>query len=287
MKTTERVRAILNAPGIQAVPGCYDGLSTLLTKQADFPLAFISGGGVAATRFGLPDVGMVAGSEMADTVRAIATGVPDYPFIADGDQGYGNAMNVRRTVVEYARAGAAGIMLEDQVMPKRCGHLSNKEVVSRREARLRIRAAVEARTESGLDIIIMAKTDALAVHGFDEALSRMLDFQEEGADLLLLEAMTTEAEMEAFLKAVEKPACANNFAGGKTPYLQRDRLEQIGFKLFIDPTLMMATMHTLQQHLRAFAANDESSYPSRVSFKDMMTVLGHGTHTEIEERYRS
>jgi 2-methylisocitrate lyase-like PEP mutase family enzyme len=287
MKTSERLRSILNTPGIHPVPGCYDALSTLLARRAGFPVAFISGYGVAASRFGLPDVGLISGSEMTDTLRAIASGIPDYPFLADGDQGYGNAMNVRKTVVDFARAGAAGIMIEDQITPKRCGHLSGKEVVTRKEAKLRIRAAIEARTESGMDIVIMARSDALAVNGFDDALSRLLDAQEEGADILFMEAMTTETQMEAFIKAVHKPACANNFPGGRTPYLQRRRLEQIGFKLVIDPTLLFSATFTLQQHLRAFANNVETAYPPRVPFQDMNELLGMGIHAKIEERYKS
>ena len=287
LTNVSQLRALLAAPGIHPVPGCYDALSTLLARQAGFPVTFLSGYGVAASRFGLPDVGLVGGAEVADTVRAIAQGSPGFPFIVDGDQGYGNAMNVRKTVIDFASAGAAGIMIEDQVMPKRCGHMAGKSVAPREEARLRIVAAAQARASSGRDIVIMARTDALASHGFDEALARMLDAQEAGADILFLEAMTSEAQMEAFNRAVDLPTASNNFAGGQTPYLPRPRLGELGFKIMIDPTPLFSVAAALKRHFLAFEAADEAMFPPRVSFPDMARILGVPEYDQLSERYKT
>ena len=168
------------------MPGCYDALSAKLVADAGYKVTFMSGFGVSAARLGLPDTGLISFSEMLDSLRNCCSAAAKIPLIGDGDTGYGNALNVQRTVVEYARAGAAAVMIEDQVSPKKCGHTRGKQVITRDEARMKIRAAVEAR--SGVDILIMARTDARAVHGFDEALARCRDFEAEGADIIFLEA---------------------------------------------------------------------------------------------------
>ena len=286
MTPTDKLRHLLNQPGTHFIPTCHDALSARLVVAAGFPSCLISGYGIAASAFGLPDVGLVTQTEMATTIRAICAIVPDFPFIADGDTGYGNAMDVRRTVFEYARAGAAAIMIEDQVAPKRCGHLSGKEVIPRKDAQLKIRAAVQARNEYGLDILIMARTDALGPLGFDEALARSLDFQEEGADILFIEAMETADEMSAFCNAVERPTVGNNFQGGKSPYLGRQRLTDIGFKIVTDPTLLFSAAHAMRAHLRALAAGDDGALPPRLSFDEMKDVVDLATHWEISSRYK-
>src|SRR5262245_47744616 len=168
------------------MPCCFDALSARLIHEAGFPLTLMSGFAVSAARLGEPDTGLISFAEMLDQLRNICAAAPRLPVIGDGDTGYGNAVNVLRTVREYARAGAAGIMIEDQLSPKRCGHTRGKQVVSRSEARMRIRAAVDAGRESG--ILIMARTDARAVNGFEDALARCGDFVEEGADIIFLEA---------------------------------------------------------------------------------------------------
>ena len=161
-------------------------------------VGFLSGFAVSAARLGLPDTGLISFSEMLDSLRNCCSAVPAMPIIADGDTGYGNALNVQRTVFEFARAGAAAVMIEDQVSPKKCGHTRGKQVVSRQEARMKIRAAVEARADA--DILIMARTDARAVHGPEEALARCRDFEQEGADIIFLEAPESEAEMRQLLR---------------------------------------------------------------------------------------
>src|SRR5215831_14633138 len=168
MTPAQKLREVLVAPGLEVVPGCFDALSAKLAADAGFKVTFMSGFAVSAARLGQPDTGLISFGEMLDNLRNCVSGAARIPLIGDGDTGYGNALNVQRTVVEYARAGAAAVMIEDQVSPKKCGHTRGKQVVSREEARVKIRAAVEARA----DILIMARTDARAVHGFDEALAR-------------------------------------------------------------------------------------------------------------------
>src|SRR6202521_3587654 len=194
------MRALLAAPGLQIMPGCFDALSTKLIVDAGYQVAFMSGFAVSAVRLGLPDTGLISFAEMLDSVRSCCGAVAGFPVIGDGDTGYGNALSVQRTVVEYARAGAAAVMIEDQVSPKKCGHTRGKQVISRAEARMKIRAAVDAKADA--DILVMARTDARAVHGFDEALARCQDFEAEGADIIFLEAPETEDEMRAFCRAM-------------------------------------------------------------------------------------
>ena len=228
MTPAQQLRDLLAQPNLEIMPGCYDALSAKLVADAGYKVTFMSGFAVSAARLGLPDTGLISFTEMLDSLRNCCAAAAKIPLIGDGDTGYGNALNVQRTVVEYARAGAAAVMIEDQVSPKKCGHTRGKQVISRDEARMKIRAAVEAR--AGADILIMARTDARAVHGFDEALARCRDFEAEGADIIFLEAPETEDEMRRFCAAMNKPCMANMVPGGKTPILPRgaiagDRLQ--------------------------------------------------------------
>jgi 2-methylisocitrate lyase-like PEP mutase family enzyme len=180
----QKLRNLLAQPDLQIMPGCFDALSAKLVADAGFAVTFMSGFAVSAARLGLPDTGLISFAEMLDSLRNCCGAASAIPVIGDGDTGYGNALNVRRTVIEYARAGAAAVMIEDQVSPKKCGHTRGKEVVSREEARLKIKAAVDAKSEA--DILILARTDARAVEGFDAALDRCRDFEAEGADIIFL-----------------------------------------------------------------------------------------------------
>ena len=191
MTPAQRLREVLAAPGLEVMPGCFDALSAKLVADAGFKVTFMSGFAVSAARLGLPDTGLISFAEMLDSLRNCASGAARIPLIGDGDTGYGNALNVQRTVVEYARAGAAAVTIEDQVSPKKCGHTRGKLVIPREEARMKIRAAVDARRDA--DILILARTDARAVHGFDEALDRCRDFEMEGADIIFLEAAALTA----------------------------------------------------------------------------------------------
>ncbi len=189
----EKLRQLLQQPGLLVMPGCHDAISARLCEQSGFATAFMSGFAVSASRLGLPDTGLISVAELIEQGRNICSAV-SIPIWGDGDTGFGNAMNIKRTVRDYARAGFACIMLEDQVAPKRCGHTRGKTVVDREEALLRIQAAVDARNE-GADILIMARTDARATHGIDEAIARTRQFHELGADINFLEAPESLDEM--------------------------------------------------------------------------------------------
>jgi len=270
-----RLRELLTRPGILSMPCCFDALSARLIERAGFPITFMSGFAVSAARLARPDAGLISFGEMRDQLRDITAAV-SIPVLADGDTGYGNAVNVKRTVREYARMGAAAVMIEDQVWPKRCGHTRGKQVVDFEEAVMRIRAACDARDE-GTDILILARTDARATHGFKEALRRMRAFEEAGADLLFLEGPQSIEEMEAFCRAVSKPTVANMVEGGDTPLLPPVELEAIGYRIVAWPlTLLSAAVRAMERALEALAAGRTpwdlllpfSALQERVGFPD-------------------
>ncbi|MBY0399140.1 isocitrate lyase/PEP mutase family protein [Myxococcota bacterium] len=268
----ERLRALLAEPTLHVMPCCFDALSARLVERAGFPLTFMSGFAVSATRLAAPDTGLISFGEMLDQGRGICEAV-GIPVIGDADTGYGNPMNVRRTLERYARAGFAGAMIEDQVAPKRCGHTRGKQVVSRAEAALRIRAAVDAR-EAGADCLIMARTDARAEHGLDEALERCRLFDELGADILFLEAPRSEAELRAFCEAFPgRPKMVNLVEDGDTPNLPHATLAAMGFRIAAYPlTLLSSGVRAMQEALAALAAGQPA--PRRLSFAELQALVG-------------
>ncbi len=277
-----RLRALLDAPGLVVMPSCFDALSARLIERAGFPAAFMSGFAVAAARLGLPDTGLISYGEMADQGRAICSAV-SIPVIGDGDTGYGNALNVRRTVEGYARAGFACIMIEDQVAPKRCGHTRGKQVVGRDEALARVRAAIDARDE-GAGILIMARTDARATHDMDEALWRVRAFSDLGADIVFLEAPLSEDEMRAFCAGVPGPTLANMVEQGETPVLPPARLEEIGYKIALYPvTLLCAAVGAMERALAALAAGTPAE--GLTDFAALREIVGFPEYYEAEKRY--
>jgi 2-methylisocitrate lyase-like PEP mutase family enzyme len=282
-----RLRELLAQPGCIVMPGCFDAMSASLIRQAGYPVAFMSGFSVSAARLGRPDTGLISFGEMLDSLRAVTEATsPDTLVIADGDTGYGNALNVQRTVREYARAGAASVMIEDQVAPKRCGHTKGKQVVGRAEARLRIRAAVDARA-AGPDILIMARTDARATDGFEEALERCHAFVEEGADIIFLEAPLSEDEMRRFCAEIERPTMANMIFGGRTPILPIDRLGDVGYRLAAYPlALLSAGIAAMQQMLEALKPGAATAHPTDLTFEQLQAAVGFPAYWEAEERYR-
>ncbi|HEX2117436.1 MAG TPA: isocitrate lyase/PEP mutase family protein [Alphaproteobacteria bacterium] len=284
MRAAERLREALASPGIIVMPCCFDGLSAKLIADAGTKVSFMSGFAASAARLGLPDTGLISFGEMVDSVRNCCAAAPDMPIIADGDTGYGNALNVQRTVTEYARAGAAGVMIEDQVSPKKCGHTKGKQVISREEARLKIRAAVEAARKA--DILVLARTDARATHGLDEALARCQDFVAEGADMIFLEAPETVDEMRRFCAAIPRPCMANMVFGGKTPVLPPDELAKIGFKLAAYPLVVLsAAVSAMQQAIAALQPSANIPEPPQVSFEELKKVVGFPDYYAREERY--
>jgi len=286
MTPAQRLREVLIAPGLEVVPGCFDALSAKLIADAGFKVTFMSGFAVSAARLGLPDTGLISFAEMLDSLRSCVSGAARIPLIGDGDTGYGNALNVQRTVVEYARAGAAAVMIEDQVSPKKCGHTRGKQVIAREEARMKIRAAVDARHDA--DILILARTDARAVHGFDEALDRCRDFETEGADIIFLEAPENELEMRRFCEAMRKPCMANMVPGGKTPILPPQELQNIGYKLALYPVALMSTaIAAMQAALAALRPESKKAFPPSVLFAELQRVVGFPDYWERETRYKA
>ncbi|MGC9370430.1 MAG: isocitrate lyase/PEP mutase family protein [Paracoccaceae bacterium] len=279
----DKLRALLAQPGLITMPCCFDPLSAKMIEQAGFPLTFMSGFAASAARLGMPDTGLMSYGEVVDQGRNICNAT-SIPVIGDGDTGYGNALNVKRTVQGFAQAGFAAVMIEDQVAPKRCGHTAGKAVVERDEAYERIRAAADARAE-GADILILARTDARHDHGLDEAIARAARFRELGADILFVEAPRDEAEMRRVCAELDGPVMANIVEGGMTPALPPAQLEEIGFKIAAYPlTLLAAAMKAMMDTLEAFRAGvpDEESL---MSFSEMKTRIGFDAYFEEEQRY--
>lgn len=278
-----RLRLLLETGRLLVTPSCGDALSARLIENAGFDAMFMSGFAVSAHRIGSPDAGLISYGEMRDAVRDICA-VTRLPVLADGDTGYGNAMNVRRTVAGYARAGAAAVMIEDQVAPKRCGHTKGKLVVDRAEAVDRIRAADDARRESGQDILIIARTDARHGHGLDEALTRAEAFHAAGADILFVEAPHSEAEMRRICSELPGWKMANMVEGGATPILPPDQLAEIGYNHVAYPlTLMSAAMRAMQEALAAL--RDGHPPKGLLPFEELRRLVGFNDYYDLETRY--
>ncbi|HUY61884.1 MAG TPA: isocitrate lyase/PEP mutase family protein, partial [Candidatus Dormibacteraeota bacterium] len=236
-----RLRELLARPAPVLAPGAYDALSARLVEEAGFPAVYMTGFGTAASYLGRPDVGLVTMSEMVDNARRIVQAVAT-PVIADADTGYGNPINVVRTVRAYEAAGVAGLHLEDQVAPKKCGHMAGKQVIPAAEMVEKIRAAVAARTDP--DLVLIARTDARAVEGLDAALDRARRYRDAGADVLFVEAPQSADEIAAVAAAFpDTPLLFNWAEGGKTPPVSLDRLRELGYRIVIFPisTLLAAT----------------------------------------------
>lgn len=260
------------------MPCCYDGLSARLIERSGFRLTFMSGFAVAAARLAAPDTGLLSVGEILDQGRSILEATT-LPVIGDGDTGYGNAANVARTVESFARNGFAGIMIEDQRAPKRCGHTRGKEVVDRSEAMERIRAAVRAR-DAGADILIMARTDARGTHGIEEALWRMAAFRDLGADILFLEAPKTREEMERFCRSVEGPKMANMLEEGLTPILPPETLKAMGYQIAAYPlTLIGSAIQAMQEALDALS---KGRIPERrAPFPEILDIVGFDQYDQL------
>jgi 2-methylisocitrate lyase-like PEP mutase family enzyme len=277
-----QLRELLAGPELLLMPCCFDGLSARLISDAGFPLTFMSGFGVSAARLGAPDTGLISYGEMLSQGQAVCA-ASRIPVIGDADTGYGNALNVKRTVRGYAQAGFAGVMIEDQVAPKRCGHTEGKTVVDRDEALRRIRAAVDARDELG-DIVIVARTDARTTHGLDEALARARAFAELGADIIFVEALTSREEMVRACASTGRPALANMLEGGKTPILAPEELQAAGYKLAAYPlTLLNASVRAMQGALASLARGESPA--DLLSFRDLRRSVGFDDYDTEAERY--
>ena len=277
------LRARLAESEILLAPGCYDAFSARLVEQAGFEATFLGGFSSSASRLGLPDTGLLSYGESVSHGRDVCAAV-SIPVLGDADTGYGNAANVQRSVLGYARAGFASLMIEDQVWPKRCGHLAGKQTVDRSEALGRIRAAVEARDRAEVDILILARTDAAATDGMDEALRRVEAFVNLGADLTFVEAPRSEEDMRRYCESIPGPKLANLVEDGRTPWLSAAELEEIGYSLVAYPvSLLLAGAHSMQESLEALRAGDQTE--RRVSFEELQRIVGFDEYRKLEERF--
>ena len=287
-RPAEQLRVLLRQDRCHVMPCCFDALSARLVEQAGCPLTFMSGFSVAAARAGLPDTGLLTVTEMLDQGRSICDAV-SIPVIGDGDTGHGNAANVRRTMQQFAKAGFAGIMLEDQVAPKRCGHTGVKEVVDRDTAIARIQAAIDARHQ-GSDLVIVARTDARSAleasrgpeAALEEALWRLKAFAELGAEVLFLEAPRSEAEMLRFCQEVPGLHMANMLEGGITPLIKPTRLGAMGFALAAYPlTLLSTAAFAMRQALVDLQAGNTPE--TMLSFEELKALVGFQAAQPIGE----
>jgi len=269
MSPGARLRARLGKPGLLIVPGAYDALSARLATAAGAEAVYMTGFGVAGSLLGVPDIGLVTATEMADRVRALAEAAGLAPLIADGDNGHGGPHNAARLTRLYEAAGAACIQIEDQVLPKRCGHLAGKEIVPLADAVARVKAVVGARTSP--DFLVMARTDARAMAGLDEALRRGEAFLAAGADILFVEAPQTEAELAQVARAFAGvPLVANMVEGGRTPSLDAAALGDLGYRIALYPvTALLSVAATLQQVYGELLAKGHS--PTSIPRMDFTT----------------
>jgi carboxyvinyl-carboxyphosphonate phosphorylmutase len=281
-----RLAELLRAQEPILAPGAYDALSARLIEQAGFPAVYMTGFGTSASLLGRPDVGLLTMSQMVDNARRIAQAV-DVPVIADADTGYGNPLNVIRMVQEYELAGVSAIHIEDQVMPKKCGHMENKQVIAAAEMTEKIHAAVEARNSS--DFLLIARTDVRAVEGLDSALRRARAYREAGADILFVEAPQNEDDVAQVARAFPNVPLLFNWAeGGKTPPLPLERIKELGFRIVIFP---ISALLTAAKAVRGILAEIKTEgTPRRIfsdgsSFREFNEMIGLGEIQELEKRF--
>ncbi len=283
----KRLRERLAEKEILVLPGVYDALTAKIAENTGFQGVVMGGYGVAASRLGEPDVGYLSMMEMADALRCITRAV-SVPVFADGDTGYGNSLSVMRTMREYENAGAAAILFEDQLWPKRCGHMSGKQVIDKVEHAAKIRAAADARQDK--DTLLIARTDARAVHGLDDAIERGKLYLDSGADALFIEAPQNEAEMEKICKSFpDTILIANMIEGGKTPSLTSKDLENMGFKIVFWPCSSVYTvakafgevMHTLYT-----TGSTKDAESKMMSFTEFNSFIGLDKYNELDKKYK-
>ena len=274
MKSTRRFRELLNKPGIIRSLGAHDVFTARLIEAAGLETVFLGGFGTSASLLGLPDVGFLTLTEMADAVRRTAQRV-GIPVVADGDTGHGDLHNVVRTVREFEDAGAAGILLEDQVTPKRCGHFEGKQLIPTGEMILKLRAALSARRDP--EFVIVARTDARAVEGLGAALARVNRYGEAGADVCFIEAPQSREELERIPREVRYPLLVNMLSGGVTPILSVDELERFGYKIVVCPIeSLLVTGAAVQRLINALLTRGRVDLPpdEMMTFEQVKQILG-------------
>lgn len=256
MSRTTQLKKLLEKPETIVAPGVFDGLSAKLAEQAGFQALYASGGAIARSK-GVPDIGLVTLSEVVDRLREI-TDVTTVPVIADADTGFGNEINTRRTIKLFEQVGVAGMHIEDQDFPKRCGHLDGKSLIPVDEMCTKIKAALDTRLDP--NFLLIARTDAIAVEGFDKALERAMAYSEVGADMIFVEAPTSHEQIEQIAKNVSAPKLINMFYGGKTPLVEKNKLQSMGYKLIIIPSdLQRAAIRSMQNTCDVIFSDGDSS----------------------------
>src|ERR1044071_9645147 len=285
MNSRQILKKLLKRDQLLVAPGCFDGLSARLVEEAGFEAAYLSGGAVARS-MGIPDIGLVTMSEVIERAVQVVS-VVSIPVIADADTGYGNAINLVRTVREFERVGVAAIHIEDQITPKRCGHLDGKEVIALAEMEKKLEAAIASRTDP--DFCVIARTDARGVHGLDDALERGKAFNRLGVDAIFVEAPQSEAELERIPRELKGiPLLVNVFKGGKTPMLPMDRIEGMGYRIAIYPSeTQRAAIHAMRTALSVLKneGTTESIDSALTTFKDRDKIVGLDDWQGLERQY--
>lgn len=285
MTKTERLRQLIEGPDILLAPGAYDALTAKCIEQTGFDAVYLTGAGVSYSTLGAPDLGLVTFTEMVDKAAKIADATT-LPVVADGDNGYGNALNVMRTVREFERAGVAAIQLEDQQLPKRCGHMAGKRLISCGEMVGKLKAALDARRDE--NFLIIARTDARGVEGLESAIARAQAYAEAGADVIFVESPHSEAELETVGREINKPLLANMVERGLTPLLPARRLQELGYGIAIFPGalarfIVKQAMDFLHQ-LKA-RGTTRDMLDNMLSFQELNALLGLAEYEELDERY--
>jgi 2-methylisocitrate lyase-like PEP mutase family enzyme len=285
MTQASRFRALLHKDGMVVAPGAYDCITAKLIEQAGFAAVYMTGAGTAAT-LGYPDFGLVTMSEMAANAARIAAAV-ELPVVADADTGYGNELNVFRTLREFERSGVAGIHIEDQEFPKKCGHLEGKQIIPREDYLAKIRAAAAARRDR--DFAIIARTDARAVAGFDEAVARANAALAAGADMAFVEAPQTQEEVAAVPRLVKGPCLLNVVRGGKTPDLDLREAERMGYKLAIVPGLLIQSVVGICEQMLAElkASHRHPPLAKEITVPEMFRRFGAAEWDALRDRFRA
>jgi len=279
----DKLKNILSDNKLYVMPCCYDALSAKMIEKNDFKLSFMSGFATSASKLGLPDTGLISYGEIIEQGRNICENA-NIPIIGDGDTGYGNEVNVRRTVKGFYKAGFSAVMIEDQESPKRCGHTRGKRVISKEDAISRINAAVEEKN-AGSEILIMARTDARYELGIGEAIERCKIFQDLGADILFLEGPKNKDEMEKICKKIEGPKLINLVEGGDTPILDYNEIKEMGYKIAAFPlTILSASMKATQDVLKNFK-NNNFKQNNILSFEEIQEIIGFKDYFKLEKKY--
>jgi 2-methylisocitrate lyase-like PEP mutase family enzyme len=285
MSVRKNLCELLGRNRLLLAPGAFDGLSARLVEEAGFEAVYLSGGSVARST-GVPDLGLMTMSEVIERARQVVSAV-QIPVIADADTGYGNALNVIRTVREFERAGVAAIHIEDQVTPKRCGHLEGKEVIPLAEMENKLKAALEARTDK--DFAIIARTDSRAIHGLEDAIDRGRAFARSGVDAVFIEAAESEKELETIARSIrDVPLLVNMFKGGKTPLLPAPQLEEMGYRIAIFPSdTQRAAIYAMKEALAVLKRDGSTAAidDRLTTFKERDRIVGLGEWEKLEQRF--